>query len=168
LSLPAVNRSPFSYIVLAALLIFVSTNAYPADASDKSLIEAISTVIGGNFSLDHLGPDQFHEVKKLVEDNAIRADKLLGDKVLNSERLNLSSLYISSLLRLTWDKDPQGALQNARLYESMLNEQLKEADQWPNMEGHLKGMGMDEGNRIRRLAERRKDVKQIIAKIVAR
>jgi hypothetical protein len=75
---------------------------------------------------------------------------------------NASSLYIVNLLKLTGDNDPQGALSCAQYCEQVLTRQLKEADQWPNLEDRLKGMGMEEGNRIRRLLERRKAVKDFI------
>ncbi len=143
-------------LALLTMQIAVST-----ESDDATIKQAVLTVIGGNFSPDHLGPDKYETVKKMILDNSVAANRILISEILNREvyTRRLSSLYVSNLLQLTRNGDRTGALHATVLYQKILDDSLKEFDNAANKDAYFQGKSEQDKSKIQRLLQRKSEVK---------
>lgn len=87
----------------------------PPSVPEMTMKDDVLLVIGGNFSVDHLGPQRFDEVRARVRQRSVECLDTLHALVASAPAEALSMWWASVLLELTRPSAPDRSLAEARV-----------------------------------------------------
>jgi hypothetical protein len=121
----------------------------------------IRVVLGGSFSVDHIGPEEYEALRGRIVENAPLINRLIGDEFLESP-VSVDRRRLELLLRLTAEVDSDGSLELALRLRSLIDDGLIDYDRFADKDEALRTMQEEHRHMVERFLSRRMSVQQLI------